>query len=115
MKIRRRRKKFKHVAATATPTACNPLQTDLVKKLNVNVRLLAMQKTPSEQLVFLTLDELADTTRVLNHEAVGMYQEQARQANMNQGQFNIPTFILNVLGGKSSNLISKALTKPLKT
>ena len=74
-----------------------------------------MQKTPSEQLVLLTLDELADTARALDHEDADMYQDLARQANMNQGQFNIPTFILNVLGGKSSDLISKALTKSLKS
>ena len=88
--------------------------TDPVKKLGDKVRFLALQKNPSEQLVLLTLNELADSARGINHADADMYQELARQANLNQGTFNVPAFILNVLGGKASDLIIKTLSTSFK-
>lgn len=98
----------------ATSVPVTKEKEDPVKKLKDKRRFLAMQKVPSKQLVLLTLDELADKARLMNHKDADMYQELARQANMNQGKYNLPAFILNVLGGKASNLISKALSKSLK-
>ena len=73
-----------------------------------------MQKNPSEQLVLLTLDELAEAGRNIGHEDADMYIELARQASLNQGKFPIASFVLSVLGVKASDLITKALTKSLK-
>ena len=110
-------KKQKQGVTTASGATSAPVTKetdDPVKKLKDKVRFLAMQKVPSEQLVLLTLDELADTARKLDHADADLYQELARQANQNQGDFKVPNFILNVLGGKASDLISKALSKSLK-
>ena len=110
-------KKQKQVVTTVSGATSAPVTKetdDPVKKLKDKVRFLAMQKVPSEQLVLLTLDELADTARKLDHADADLYQELARQANQNQGDFKVPNFILNVLGGKASDLISKALSKSLK-
>ena len=73
-----------------------------------------MLKNPSEQLVLLTLDELAEAARNIGHEDADMYIELARQASLNQGKFPIASFVPSVLGGKASDLITKALTKSLK-
>ena len=87
---------------------------DNIKDLKEQVRNLAMQANPSEPLMLLSLDELAKKARRQNDEESETFEELARQAQRHQGNINISTLILNVLGGKASDLVEKAMAKCLK-
>ena len=80
---------------------------DNIKDLKEQVRNLAMQANPSEPLMLLK-------ARRQNDEESETFEELARQAQRNQGTINISTLILNVLGGKASDLVGKAMAKCLK-
>lgn len=85
-----------------------------LEEIKHKVRLLATQNKPSEALILLTLDELAKKAQAIDHEDADMFDELARQAARNQGKVNIVSLALNVLGGKASDLVSKALSKCMK-
>ncbi|CAC5408572.1 unnamed protein product [Mytilus coruscus] len=87
---------------------------DNVKELKDKVRSLALQANPSEPLILLSLDELAKKARRQNDDDAETFDELARQAQKHQGSINVATLTLNVLGGKASDLVGKAMAKFLK-
>ncbi|CAC5414983.1 unnamed protein product [Mytilus coruscus] len=87
---------------------------DNVKELKDKVRSLALQANPSEPLILLSLDELAKKARRQNDDDAETFDELARQAQRHQGSINVATLTLNVLGGKASDLVGKAMGKCLK-
>lgn len=97
-----------------TKTASTTNEEDCVKTLKDKVRFLCTQNHPSEPLLLLALDELARKAKSVDHEDSDIFEELLREASRNQGKINIVTLSLNVLGGKASDLISKALSKCLK-
>lgn len=60
------------------------------------------------------MEELAAKARSLGHEDAETFEELARQATRNQGRINIMSLTLTVLGGKASDIITKALSKCMK-
>lgn len=60
------------------------------------------------------MEELATKARSLGHEDAETFEELARQATRNQGRINIMSLALTVLGGKASDIITKALSKCMK-
>lgn len=60
------------------------------------------------------MEELAAKARSLGHEDAETFEELARQATRNQGRINIMSLALTVLGGKASDIITKALSKCMK-
>ncbi|CAC5396543.1 unnamed protein product [Mytilus coruscus] len=87
---------------------------DNVKELKYKVRSLALQANPSEPLILLSLDELAKKARRQNDDDAETFDELARQAQRHQGSINVATLTLNVLGGKASDLVGKAMAKCFK-
>jgi len=62
----------------------------------------------------ISLEELAGTARRLNDDNAELYEELSRQANVNRTENDVAGFCLNVMGGKPSDLFTKALSKSLK-
>ena len=77
--------------------------------------MLCLQSEPSHSLILLTLDELAKVSRRLGHEEADLFDELARQANKYQSKLDITSLCLSVLGGKAADVITKAISKCLKT
>lgn len=73
-----------------------------------------MHSEPSIPLILLTMDELANVARRTAHDVVEMFEELVRQANRYQSKLDIASFCLSVLGGKSADVIAKAISKCLK-
>ncbi|CAG2204836.1 unnamed protein product [Mytilus edulis] len=86
---------------------------DNVKELKDNVRSLALHANPSESLILLSLDELAKKARKQNDDDAETFDELSRQAQRHQGSINVATLTLNVIGGKASDLVEKAMAKCL--
>lgn len=89
-------------------------EDDPVKRLKDRIRTLAMQQDPIDSLILLNLDDLAKTARRTNHEDVELFEELVRQANCHRKKLNIPSLCLTVFGGKSADLITRALSKCMR-
>lgn len=79
------------------------------------VRSHALQTNPSVPLLLLLLDELQTIAKRSGHKDQGMYEELARNAQFHEKQIDVAAFILQVLGGKHNDIISKALEKAGKS
>ena len=86
---------------------------EAVQQLNDKVRGLALHQL-SEQLLILTLDELAKLPRQSGHVDADTYEELARQATRHQGRLDIASLCLSVMGGKVADVITKAISKCIK-
>lgn len=75
---------------------------------------MSLQSKPNEALLLLTFDELAKQARKYTDPEADFYEELCRQANRHQGEVNIATLTLSVLGGKASDIVVKAMAKCLK-
>lgn len=78
------------------------------------VRSLALQSNPSSELILVSLEELSKTGKRYNSSEATVYEELYRQANYNKDKIDLPSFTLSVLGGKASDLVTKALSKCIK-
>lgn len=67
----------------------------VIKELKDKVRTLCLQPQPSDSLIRLALDELAD------QEDTEMYEELTRQANRHRAKLDISYLCLLVLTGES--------------
>lgn len=89
-------------------------EENLMQAAKEKVRCLALQSDPSELLILQSLQELATTAKRVNHSETAVYEETYRLAKINREKIDIPSFCLNVLGGKASDLVSKAMAKCFK-
>lgn len=87
---------------------------DSVKDLKEKVRSLALQSNPNEALILLNLDELARRARRYNDPEAEVFEELFRQASRHQGNVNLASLTLSVLGGKASDIVVKAMSKCMK-
>ena len=87
---------------------------DAVTELKEKVRMLALQSNPSDALMLLTVEELAQTARRTSHADADMFEELSRQALKHQSSINISSLILSVVGSKASDVVVKALAKCVK-
>ncbi|XP_061169412.1 uncharacterized protein LOC133178716 [Saccostrea echinata] len=85
-----------------------------IGNLKAKVRGLCMQTEPSLPLILVCIEELARTARKSNYEEAAVFEELSRQANCNKDKLDIPSFCMTVLGGKATDVVSKALAKALK-
>lgn len=106
--------KKKNIVPAPSTVVQRSIQEQEVSVHKDKVRLLCTQNNPSEGLILLALDELARKAKDCQHYDADTYEELLRQASRNQGEINIVTLTLNVLGGKASDLVSKTLSKCLK-
>ncbi|XP_069115338.1 uncharacterized protein [Argopecten irradians] len=89
-------------------------EDDPVKTLKERVRTLALQQDPIDSLILLNLDDLAKTARRTNHNEVELFEEFFRQAYCHRQKLNIPSLCLNVLGGKSADIITRAISRCMR-
>lgn len=85
-----------------------------LKEIKEKVRSLATQNEPNESLMLLLLDDLARMSLEMGDESAPVFSELYRQARYNQGNVDLPNFILTVLGGGACDVVSKALAKYVK-
>lgn len=86
-------------------------RTDEVKDLKNKVRSLALQQNPSVPLLLLLLDELAPVAKRAGHSESTLFEELSRHSHLNEKSIDVSSFVLQVLGGRASDVISKALEK----
>lgn len=87
---------------------------DKVKEMKDLLRSSATQQEPSDQLILWNIDRLVKVAKKYDHEDADIYEELARQANRYQGRVDMASLCLTVLGGNSSDIITKALSKCLR-
>ena len=94
--------------------ALEETNNDSVESLKEKVRGLALQTNPNESLLLLSLEELARVSRKKQHSEAAVFEELTRQAVKHQGDINISSLVLGVVGGKASDVVVKALSKCVK-